>query len=702
MTEIAEEILFSSQTQPENEKLIILKHHFPNCFDKQGVFLPEKMAEALQSNGIKTEKESYSLNWLGKSYAKILKDRQPETLLAEDIEHNQKPENQNSENVLIQGDNLEVLKHLKHAYKNQIKMIYIDPPYNTGSDGFVYQDDRKFTPQQLVELGMDLEEAERVLEFTAKKSNSHSAWLTFMYPRLKVAHDLLKDDGVIFISIDDNEQAQLKLLCDEVFGEENFINIVSVNMKNIAGASGGGEDKRLKKNVESLLIYAKSYDNFPMFKNIYDYIEIGELIQHYKNEEKSWKYTSVLVNAGNANYIGSTIDGDGNEIKIFTREDYKISSVSALAKEENKTETEIYNKYSSQIFQTAMPQTSIRPRVMEKVKQLGVSNNLYSIEYIPRSGRNKGKIYEQFYKGDNFRLFAWLKDVSEKIDGVLYKKEMIGTYWDFVSETKNLTKEGGVPYPNGKKPMKLIKQLAYMVTEENDLILDFFAGSGTTGHSIMHLNTEDLGNRQFILVQINENLDSALSRMTGEAKKALENLLNILDEVGRPHYISEVTQERLIRSAKQIRSQNPDYTGDLGFKIFKTEPHFQTALNTDFDPQIDFLPKTDLNDKQLHTLLTTWRVFDGCRLPEKVQNIDLVGYTAYYCRQHLYLLASGFTSENVKALIERLDNDKDFVPERIVLFGENIDSVMQKELAQAVKTYANKKGLNNLSVLARY
>lgn len=125
----------------------------------------------------------------------------------------------------------------------------------------------------------------------------------------------------------------------------------------------------------------------------------------------------------------------------------------------------------------------------------------------------------------------------------------------------------------------------------------------------------------------------------------------------------------------------------------------------DFDPAQTEIPDSKnamLSDEQLHTLLTTWRVYDGCRLPENIQLIDLAGYTAYYCRQHLYLLASGFSSECVKALIEKLDNDKDFVPERIVLFGENMDSAMQKELAQAVKTYANKKGLNNLSVLARY
>jgi type III restriction-modification system ecoP15I enzyme mod len=258
MTEITQETLFSSNTHAENEQLSILKRHFPNCFDKQGAFLPEKMAEALQSSGIKTEKESYSLNWLGKSYAKILKDRQPETLLAEDIEHNQKPENQNSENILIQGDNLEVLKHLKYAYKNQIKMIYIDPPYNTGSDGFVYQDDRKFTPQQLVELGMDLEEAERVLEFTAKKSNSHSAWLTFMYPRLYIARELLRDDGVIFISIDDNEQAQLKLLCDEVFGEENFVEVFSW----VKTSTPPSLSTKSRKTNEYILCYEKCKDNY--------------------------------------------------------------------------------------------------------------------------------------------------------------------------------------------------------------------------------------------------------------------------------------------------------------------------------------------------------------------------------------------------------------------------------------------------------
>ncbi|ODQ37731.1 hypothetical protein BHC25_05755 [Mannheimia haemolytica] len=137
------------------------------------------------------------------------------TLLSANHAHNEK--NKDSQNLLIQGDNLAVLKHLREAYRKQIKMIYIDPPYNTGSDGFVYQDDRKYTPTQIAEItGESVEYAEYIHSFINSKASSHSAWLTFMYPRLKIARDLLKDGGVIFISIDDNEQAQLKLLCDEI------------------------------------------------------------------------------------------------------------------------------------------------------------------------------------------------------------------------------------------------------------------------------------------------------------------------------------------------------------------------------------------------------------------------------------------------------------------------------------------------------
>ena len=208
---------------PHND-LEHLKKYFSHCFDKNGIFNLEKFKNNLSQNEINFSTESYGLEWLGKSYSRLLASDPTTTLLKEDEAHNSKPENIHSQNVLIKGDNLEVLKHLANAYHEKVKMIYIDPPYNTGSDGFVYQDDRKFTVAELQKLaGIDEEKAKRILAFTQSKSNSHSAWLTFMYPRLYIAKQLLKEDGVIFISIDDNEVAQLRLLCDEIFGEENFV-----------------------------------------------------------------------------------------------------------------------------------------------------------------------------------------------------------------------------------------------------------------------------------------------------------------------------------------------------------------------------------------------------------------------------------------------------------------------------------------------
>lgn len=180
---IKQETLHSNIETVNSKQLAVLKKHFPQCFDKNGHFIQEKMLEVVNANEVELSKESYTLNWLGKSYARLLTNLPPKTLINGDIEHNQLEQNKNSQNLLIKGDNLEVLKHMVNAYSEKVKMIYIDPPYNTGSDGFVYNDDRKFTKEQLSELaGIELDEAERILEFTDTGSSSHSAWLTFMYP----------------------------------------------------------------------------------------------------------------------------------------------------------------------------------------------------------------------------------------------------------------------------------------------------------------------------------------------------------------------------------------------------------------------------------------------------------------------------------------------------------------------------------------
>lgn len=389
----------------------------------------------------------------------------------------------NRYNFLLEGDNLHSLYLLEKTHKGAIDLIYIDPPYNTGHEDFVYDDN-----------------------YVAEEDSfRHSKWLSFMEKRLLIAKELLSEKGVIFIQISDIEVAQLKCLCDDIFGESNFLNIISVNMKNIAGASGGGEDKRFKKNCEYILVYAKSYDFLPLFNGPYVYTEISDLIQRYIDEGKSWKYTTVLLDEGEKEYVGSTVDGDGNDIKIFLRKNPKMLSVKQVAELEGISEKEVYKKYGVKIFQTTNAQTSIRTRVMDFRIENGITEDLLSIEYVPKTGKNKGRIYEQFYKGDKCRLFVWLKDTSEEIDGELYKRDLQGTYWDMNGAMKNVTKEGSVEFSNGKKPVDLLKQIISLYPQDDITVLDFFAGSATTGHAVVALNAEDGGTRKFILCTNNEN-----------------------------------------------------------------------------------------------------------------------------------------------------------------------------------------------------
>jgi len=352
------------------------------------------------------------------------------------------------ENMIIKGNNLLALHCLRKQFIGKIKLIYIDPPYNTGNDGFKYND-----------------------------NYNHSTWLTFMKNRLKVAGELLRDDGFIFVQCDDNEQAYLKVLMDEVFGRDNFLNVVSARMKNIAGASGGGEDKRLKKNIEFINIFAKNYNNSRL-ENAYEYTEIWKLIEDYKRKNISWKYTSVVIDYGKKEYIKSTKDGEGNEIKIYKRVNPLFKSISQIALEEKISKKEVYYKYIDRIFTTAMPQSSIRTRVLESLRG-EKDTDFISIEYTPKSGKNKDRVYEQYYKGEKLRLLAWLKDVVEKINEELYKRDLQGTLWEGFN-LNNLSKEGDTVFKSGKKPEELIKKVLDISTKENDIVLDYHLGSGTT------------------------------------------------------------------------------------------------------------------------------------------------------------------------------------------------------------------------------
>lgn len=236
---------------------------------------------------------------------------------------------------------------------------------------------------------------------------------------------------------------------------------------------------------------------------------MSELIEQYIENGVDWKYKTILYDAGEKEYIGSTVDGTGNEIKVYKRINPIYKSIKQAAKDENITEKEVYSKYGTKIFQTTNAQSSIRTRIIDYKIEQNIQEDLLSIEYIPKTGRNKGTWYEQFYKGDKCRLFAWLKDTSEEKDGILYKKEMQGTYWDFTGAMKNVNKEGQVQLANGKKPEELVGAILDCCMKSGDIVLDAYLGSGTTA-AVAHKK----GLTYIGLEQLDKHIELAKTRLS--------------------------------------------------------------------------------------------------------------------------------------------------------------------------------------------
>ena len=291
------DIMTTNETVAINEKQMqVLREHFPACFH-DGEFDLERFKEYL-GDSLAVNNEGYELRFLGKNYARLLASIDTTTVVVPDEEHNAKSENANSQNVYISGDNLDGLKHLLKSYSKQVKCIYIDPPYNTGSDGFAYNDTFNFTVDDLVsKLSVSEEQATRILNLTKKGSASHSAWLVFMYPRLLLARDLLDTDGVIFISIDDNEYHNCKLLCDDIFGEENFIANICHKAR-----SSVSNDKIISASHNYLLLYARKIEEIEKIRKM---IGLDPDLTGFNMDD----------NDGKGPYKFVPVDGPGDEAK---------------------------------------------------------------------------------------------------------------------------------------------------------------------------------------------------------------------------------------------------------------------------------------------------------------------------------------------------------------------------------------------------
>ena len=366
-------------------------------------------------------------------------------------------------NFLLEGDNLHSLKLLEKTYikngKGLIDVIYIDPPYNTKNKDFIYNDKI---------IGED-------------DAYRHSKWLSFMETRLKIAYDLLKDEGLIFISIDDNEFANLKLLCDDIFGEENMLSTHHIQVRY---AEKTFLDKSIAPIMEYVLIYTKDIKQ----------INLNLPKEEYTDENFIYKITE-LTNGTSITYE------NGQEIKIFKDGEWKIEKVLANIKalKETWVSGTIYTKLSyGQV---------VKKYIEPRYKQDGL-NCLYKV-----IGRGEDGLGYRYYvgpqkkKANRCKMYSGmpLDKVNDIQNGGAYKNIPISNYYDYSPDFGNIKHEGGIGFNSGKKPIKMLKEFVNYHPNKDAIVLDFFAGSGTTGHAIMELNQEDGGNRQFILCTNNEN-----------------------------------------------------------------------------------------------------------------------------------------------------------------------------------------------------
>ncbi len=524
-----------------------IKELFPEVFTENKVNF-DALKEAL-GEYVDDRDERYNFTWNGKSKAKMIAQT-PSTGTLRPCKQ-ESVDWDSTQNIFIEGDNLEVLKLLQKSYHKKVKMIYIDPPYNTGKD-FVYKDNFKDNIKNYKEITGQVDGEGRNLSNNPETSGRyHTDWLNMMYPRLKLARNLLKDDGVIFISIDDNEAANLRKICDEIFGEENFVSILSIE-NNPKGRKNG---KFISITNEYCLIYVKDIQLASFQKIIPKHAadmtedENGDFVR------KSGK--RVLMGENTLNRLVS----DFKSPKHYSA--YIKKSVLILKQEEtvNDIDNELieldYSRYVTFRDGNFVENTYTKEKFQ----------NLFDDESLDI--RNN-KIYEKHFS-DMMQIKSML--INNEYEAITdnrkfrYKIDLKST-----SAKQQLTELLCGEYFNFPKNIIFIKHLISLQKNTSDIILDFFAGSATTAHAVFELNAEQNLKRRIFLVQIPEPIKYDSEAFVAGYKT-----------------IAEISKERIRRAATKIKKENPDYDGDLGFKVFKLD-------STNIKPwEVDF----DLDDKRL-------------------------------------------------------------------------------------------------------
>lgn len=546
-------------TNITEENLSAMRQLFPEAFEEGKIDFD--VLRQLLGDYVDDEEERYSFKWNGKGRALRLSQTPSTGTLRPCREES--VDWDTTQNLYIEGDNLEVLKLLQKSYHGRVKMIYIDPPYNTGSD-FVYKDDFRDNVENYKRITGQVDGEGHWISANKENRESsgrfHTDWLNMMYPRLRLARNLLADDGVIFISIDDNEVDNLKKICDEVFGEMNFVNIISVKMSEPTGVKMAHVEKKLPKLKEYILFYKKNsvclndiqiakekWDD--EYKTFLSGISQNEmlLLQKIKNDEERTEEDIKIVD---------------NLLKKVT-----YASLSSVHTKQGIVTVEEKNKFnidnSWRIFQVVS--MSGRGKIIADEKRQISKQTFYSIVTPNR------KMY--IIKGD------YSTSVDKPRIKILFANEYLTVhpcdFWQDI-KTTGLDNEGFVDFRNGKKPLRLIRRLMDLICDKDSIIMDFFSGSGTTAQAVIESNYEDDSKRKFILIQLPENLDQNISlTFDTETKKNLKNIIQFLDAIKKVHTLCEIGKERIRRAGEKVKAECADAERaaalDVGFKVFKLD-----------------------------------------------------------------------------------------------------------------------------------
>lgn len=599
--------------------------------DKIGDFFPNCITETIDENGkpkkainfeilkqmlsedIADGDECYEFTWVGKK-ASIVEANKPIRKTLRPCKE-ESVDWDNTENLYIEGDNIDVLKLLQESYLRAIKLIYIDPPYNTGSDNFVYPDNYAMDDDEY-ETGIGLYDVDGNKLFKENNNGNprfHSDWCSMLYSRLLLAKNLLSDDGVICIQIDDNEYDNLKKICDEVFGAANYMTTIVVKMSEATGMKMAHADMRIPKLKEYILVYTGKTR-----------VKLGEVRIPKEKWDNEYKTYLENITHEEVSIIKSIRDNENR-----TLSDIKICD-EILSKIEYTSLSDVYKKYNIKDSDKEQFNFQNAWRIVQTVSMTGGAKQLadkkrkevdslfYSI-VTPQK-----KMY--FIKGD------YSSEIAKPRIKILFADDYLTVnpcdFWQDI-KTTGLDNEGYVDFRNGKKPLKMMERIITLFTNKDDIVLDFFAGSGTTGQAIMEFNTKSDIKRRFILVQLPEDLDAEVEKQTGDSKKETQELIDYLDSVNRPHLLSEIGKERLLQTGNVLKTADVD----KGFRVLKLDDSNMTDVyyNPDeynqgmlFELESNIKPdRTDLD--LLFGCLLEWGL--PLSLPYSSEQID--GYTVH-------------------------------------------------------------------------